>query len=270
MSAIRTLIVDDEVLAREMIAELLAGDSEIEIIGECGNGLEALMMIQSESPDLVFLDIQMPDLDGFSLIERVGLKQMPMTIFVTAFDRYALRAFTVHALDYLLKPFDHERFYESLERAKFQLHNQGLENVKKHITDLLTDLKFNPRENKSDALSISQKKDYRNRLAVKSNGRLFFLKVKEINWIEAAGDYVHLHTDKKSHLIREKIGDIAIKLDPEMFLRIHRSTIVNIELIKDIQPLFKGEYIVTLTNDKQLNLSRGYRDKLQRLLEQKF
>ena len=245
---IRVLIVDDEPLARERIRDLLASANDVEIVGECENGKEAVDLIREKKPDLLFLDVQMPHLDGFGVVEEIGAEEMPTTIFVTAYDRHALRAFEVHALDYLLKPFDAERFGKALERARIRLgQKQGQMNPQ--LEALLSDV-----QTRSKPLE---------RIMIKTSGRIFFLRLEEIDYIEAAGNYVRLHVGKEDHLLRETMSSLESKLDPRKFLRIHRSTIVNIESVKELQPLFHGEYAVLLRDGTQLTLSRGYRDKLE-------
>ena len=249
---IRILIVDDEPLAREKLVELLAGEPEIEILGECGDGLQAVSAIESQRPDLVLLDVQMPELDGFGVLEAVGEREMPVVIFITAYDQYALRAFEAHALDYLLKPFDRERLRKALNRARRQLDRERAGEINQQLVALLRDLKA--REQTLE------------RLVIKAGGRVFFLRVEEIDWIEAAANYVNLHAGREAHLLRETMSSLEAKLDPAKFIRIHRSVIVNIERIKVLQPLFHGEYAVTLLDGTQLTLSRGFREKLQQLL----
>lgn len=253
MNTIRTLIVDDESLARERIKRFLASERDIETLGECADGREAVAAIQSLKPDLVFLDIQIPELDGFGVVEAVGVEQMPAVIFVTAYDRYALRAFEVNALDYLLKPYNHERFRKAVERARAQLSNGARGELNEQLLSLLQNLK------------TEQK--HLERLMIKSSGRVFFLRTEEIDWIEAEGNYLRLHVGRERHLLRETMNRLASKLDPDKFLRIHRSTLVNIERIKELQPLFSGDYVVILRDGKQLTLSRSYRDKLLELFE---
>jgi two-component system, LytTR family, response regulator len=249
---IRILIVDDEPLAREKLVELLADEPEIEILGECGDGLQAVSAIESQRPDLVLLDVQMPELDGFGVLEAVGEREMPVVIFITAYDQYALRAFEAHALDYLLKPFDRERLRKALNRARRQLDRERAGEINQQLVALLRDLKA--REQTLE------------RLVIKAGGRVFFLRVEEIDWIEAAANYVKLHAGREAHLLRETMSSLEAKLDPAKFIRIHRSVIVNIERIKVLQPLFHGEYAVTLLDGTQLTLSRGFREKLQQLL----
>jgi two-component system, LytTR family, response regulator len=256
MKKIRTLIVDDESLARKKIRTLVEGEHDLEIIGECSNGLKAVAAIQKQTPDLIFLDVQMPGMDGFGVLEAIGTESMPAIIFVTAYDQYALRAFDVHALDYLLKPFDRVRFQTALERAKMHILRERSGDFNMQLQALLNDFRSG--------------RKYLERLVVKSGGRVFFLKAEEIDWIDAADNYVHLHAGGGSHLLRETMNGLEAKLDPAKFLRIHRSTIVNIEKIKELRPSFHGEYIVILKNGAELTLSRSYRDRLQELLGNQF
>ena len=252
MKKIRTLIVDDEPLARERLAGLLAGEPDIEIVGQARDGEEAVNGIQLQTPDLVFLDVQMPQMNGFDVIEAVGSDRMPLVIFVTAYDQHALRAFQVRALDYLLKPFDRERFTDALERARRQIERDETGDLGRRLLALVKDLrKDQPRSD---------------RLVVKSGGRLFFLRTDEIDWIEAAGNYVRLHVGTTSHLLRETMNAIEGRLDPEKFFRIHRCRIVNMERIQELQPWLNGEYAVLLRTGTRLTLSRGYREKLQERL----
>jgi two-component system LytT family response regulator len=246
----RVLIVDDEPLARERIRTLLSEDTGFEVAGEAGDGATAAQAIASLNPDLVFLDVQMPGADGFDVIDTVGPEKMPFVVFVTAYDRYALRAFDVHALDYLLKPFDRERFRQALDRANQQLDKQraGGE-IEKRLAAIVNDLR--PAKARTD------------RFVVKSGGRIFFVRTAEIDWIEAAGNYVKLHVGNDSHLIRETMTAVEQKLSPDTFVRIHRCHIVNIEQVRELQPWFNGEYVVFLKNGTRLTLSRGYRERLQ-------
>lgn len=269
---IRALVVDDESLAREALQVMLDDDSEIEVVAECRNGQEAAAAIREKSPDIVFLDIQMPEMDGFQVIEEVGLERMPVTVFVTAFDKHALRAFEARALDYLLKPFDHDRFDSALYRAKTLVRQQKLGEISESLFALMNDLKLKIGETVSETNNGKFEKETRknplNRVVIKSSGRIYFLKIEELDWVESTGNYLNLHSGSRTHLIRETMGDFHAKLDLRKFLRIHRSTIVNIERIKDIQPLFKGEYVITLTNGKRLKASRGYRGEIQSLLDE--
>jgi two-component system LytT family response regulator len=245
----RVLIVDDEPLARERLRTLLADEAGIAVVGEASDGRAAVDAIQTLSPDLVFLDVQLPGSTGFDVIESVGAGRMPFVIFVTAYDRYALRAFDVHALDYLLKPFDRDRFRQSLARVRQQLEHRTGGDLERRLIALVQDLK--PAHARVD------------RFVVKSGGRVFFVRNDEIDWIEAAGNYVKLHVGGDSHLFRETMNAVEARLDPDLFFRIHRSHIVNIERIRELQPWFNGEYVVFLKNGTRLTLSRGYREKLQ-------
>ena len=253
MQRIKTLVVDDEPLAREGITTLLQAASDFQVIGLCANGEEAIEAIDAKRPDVVFLDVQMPEIDGFQVLESLDPKRMPTVIFVTAYDQYALRAFDIHAVDYLLKPVDVERFEQALERTRKRLESKRTNGTDKHLKSLLEELK-----------SRDQKLE---RLVVKTGGKIFFLRTEEIDWIEAAGDYVKIHINTTEHIIRERITELELKLDPSRFLRIHRSTIVNIDRIKEMQPMFYGDYVVILRNGTQLNLSRTYREKISKLMK---
>jgi len=246
---IRVMIVDDEPLARGMVREMLEHDSEAEIVGECSNGREAISAIKTLAPDLVFLDVQMPEFGAFDVLEAFKDQDLPRVIFVTAYDQYAVRAFEVHALDYLLKPFDRERFMTAWERAKIHISKEQFDRRDQHIMSLLEELKAGTR--------------HIERLVVKTAGRVFFLDISDIDCIEAEGNYVRVHNGPRSYLLRETISGLESQLDPKKFLRIHRSAIVKIDKIKELQPWFHGEYHVILEGGKQLTLSRNYRSNLQ-------
>ena len=250
---IRTLIVDDMLLARKRVRRYLANDPEIEIVGECSDGCEAVEAVKTLKPDLMLLDVQMPEVDGFEVISRLSGGKLPLVIFITAFDHFALRAFEVHAVDYLLKPFDAERLQRALERAKVQLERSQQVDLEARMNALLQDVAGTPRNIK--------------RLAIKTNGRTIFLHVDEIDWIEAAGNYLRLQAGKESHMIRERISQIETRLDNSQFVRIHRSYIVNLDRIKEMQPLFNGDQLVILRSGKRLTMSRTYRDRLMSLLD---
>jgi two-component system, LytTR family, response regulator len=235
--SIQTLIVDDEPLARDRVRQLLQADQEFHVAGECRNGSEAVEAIRKARPDLVFLDVQ-----------------MPAVIFVTAYDKYALRAFDENALDYLLKPYDERRFQRAVQRVKDHLNRGNSGDVAQRMLAMLQD--------------VSPERKAMDRLVIKSDGRVVFLKTREVDYAEAAGNYLSLHVGKDTYLIRETMNAFEARLDPEKFLRIHRSTIVNIERIKEVQPWFKGEYVVTLRDGTELSLSRTYRDKLRQFLAQ--
>jgi two-component system, LytTR family, response regulator len=256
VSKIRTMVVDDEPMARERIVGLLQQEKDIELVGECADGQQAVNAIQAHHPDLVFLDVQMPVCDGFGVIEQVGAEHMPPVVFVTAYDEYALKAFEVHAIDYLLKPFGRDRFQQTLQHAREHLERRRAGDLGRRLLALVQDLKPEP-----------QKLD---RLVVKSGGRVFFLRTDELDWIEAAGNYVRLHLGEDSHLFRETMNNMESRLDARRFVRIHRSRIVNTDRIKELQPWFNGEYVVVLQNGTRLTLSRGYREKLQERLGKAF
>ena len=254
---IRTLIVDDEPLARERVRSLVDGQPGLEVIGEASDGDQAVQAILHGvgglQPGLVFLDVQMPRRTGFEVIQEVGPERMPAVVFVTAYDQYALRAFEVHAVDYLMKPFDRDRFDNAVDRARKHLDAKDDGALKTQLMQLVRDLQP----------ATAAKQD---RLVVKSGGRLFFLRMDEIDWIEAAGNYVRVHVGKDAHLLRETMNAIEGRLDQKMFLRIHRSRIVNMERVKELHPWFNGDYAVILRDGTKLMLSRGYRDKLQERL----
>jgi two-component system, LytTR family, response regulator len=252
MAKIRTLIVDDEPLARERVRLLLEREPDLEVIGECGDGTEALEAIPDGKPDLVFLDIQMPELDGFGMLARLEVDPLPAIIFVTAFDQFALKAFEVHALDYLLKPFDADRLHAALERARQWIQRRQTGERDPRLGGLVSELRAAPKP--------------ADRIAVKSGGRMILLKTGDIDWVESADNYVNLHVGKESHLLRETMNALEARLAPDKFLRISRSTIVNVDRIRELQPMFHGEYSVILLDRTRLTLSRGYREKLAQLL----
>src|SRR4051812_32549168 len=248
---VRAIIADDEMLARERLQQLLSKEPHIDVIGECADGVEAVNQIQEKKPDLVFLDVQMPELDGFGVLASLNKEAMPVIVFVTAHDKFALKAFEVHAVDYLLKPFDRERFESALGRALQQVKYRG-----------------DPARAEAQAAVLAEVQRPAkplDRLAVKSGGRIKIVKTADIAWIESAHNYVEIHEEKQSHLLRDTISAVEQKLPPDKFVRISRSTIVNVEKIKELEPLFYGEYTVTLQNGQRLTLSRRYRNKLPRL-----
>ena len=249
MGKIRTFIVDDEELARERLRSLLEREGEIEVIGEAGDGKSALEGIKKHGPQLVFLDVQMPEMDGFEVIEALPENARPNVVFVTAHDKFALRAFDVHAVDYLLKPFDRERFQTALNRAVEKIKTQSGPPDLSRVME--------------EAKPLQKAVD---RLLVKTEGRVLVVKVDAIDWVEAADNYVSLHVGNESHMMRETMSSLERKLPSEKFMRISRSTIVNLERIKELQPMFHGEYVVILKDGAKLTLSRSYRDKLDRLM----
>jgi len=247
---IRTLIVDDEPLARAMLRSLLSEDAEMEVVGECGDGFTAIEMIESSAPELVFLDIQMPDLDGFGVLRALEPAAIPNLVFVTAYDQFALQAFDVHAIDYLLKPFDRERFERTLSRAKQQIHLQNTDKVRETLLRILDEQSARPQPVM--------------RILVKSGGKAFFIHPNEISWIEAQGNYVALHVGAQSFLVRQTINTFEKQLEPARFQRIERSTIVNLDAIREMLPAGRGEYEIVLKDGAALKLSHTYRESFLR------
>ena len=261
---IRVLIVDDESLARKRIRDLLSERDEFEIVAECENGNDAVEAINEGTADLLFLDIQMQDIDGFDVLKDFDPAALPKIIFITAYDQYALRAFEVHAIDYLLKPFDDERFGEMLDHVKSQIKKDNIQDLGSQLTSLLSDVESSKTQKKINKPQTIQ--PFQKRLVIKSTGKISFVEVEEIDWIGAEGSYVSLNTNGKSQLMRGTLKKLETLLNPEKFLRIHRSTIVNISSIQELKPHFHGEYVVILKNGKRLKLSRSYRESAERLL----
>ncbi len=255
------LIVDDEPVARKTVRLLLEKDPVISIAGECANGAEALNFLANHPVDLMFLDIQMPAMTGFDLLAKVNLQKVPMIIFVTAYDEYALRAFDVHAFDYLLKPFDDDRFYKTLERAKEHHAAYNVTETSRRLISLLEDMRSGQLPRKSGG------PEYPKRFMIKSTGKVEMVDVDDIEWIEADGDYARLIINDKPKLLREKISDLEQRLDPAVFVRTHRSYILRINRIKELKPLINGDYKITLHNGRQLPLSRTYREQVLSLLQ---
>jgi two-component system, LytTR family, response regulator len=251
----RCLIVDDEPLAREAIRTYVAQDPELEVVGEARDGEEAITAIAKLSPDLLFLDVQMPEIGGFEVLQALEARHLkpPVTIFVTAYDEYALRAFEAQALDYLLKPIDEKRFRKALAAAKTRIAADNGWYTARQLVGLLARDGLLRRPNA--------------RLPVKAKGRIVFVGLDEVEWIEAAGNYLRLHVAGESYSLRETMNAFEAKLDPSRFMRIHRSAIVNIDHIKEVQPWFTGEYVVRMKSGKELTLTRSYLDNLRRLME---
>lgn len=249
---ISTLIVDDEALARRRIKSLLADDAGIEVIGECSDGQKAVEAIHALAPELVFLDVQMPVMNGFDVIRSIGSERMPVVIFVTAYDQYALEAFEVHAVDYVLKPFNRARFEKTVTHAKSLIRRMQAGSFNGPLLTLLG--------------SLQRKQEMPERFMIKSSGRIVFLRAEDIDWMETVGNYVRFHVGRDSHLMRETMNGMELKLDPQRFMRIHRSTIVNIDRVKELQPWTKGEYVVIMRDGARLHMSRRYRERLHKLL----
>ncbi len=250
---LQAIIVDDEELARERIRGLLQSQGEIRVLSECSNGREAVEAIEQHHPDLVFLDIQMPDLDGFGVIETIGVERMPPVIFITAFDRYAVNAFEASAVDYLLKPFDRERFRQAIDRALKRHEDRRIDDLDQNVHKLLE--------------LAGAGRRYDDRLVVRSGTSVHFVKAENIDWIESARNYVKIHSGAEVYQMRETMAHIETRLDPERFLRIHRSTLINVDRIKKLEPGFGTESIVELEGGARLIVSRAYRrGKLKELL----
>lgn len=248
---IRTLIVDDQLMAREVLRRMLKDEPDIEIVGMPASGPEAIAAIHSLTPDLVLLDVRMPDLDGFGVLAQLDPDQMPVVIFVTANDDFALRAFDVHALDYLVKPCTADRLKTALHRARKQIRRSQTGEVHQRLNALLEDVKTEPK--------------LAERLPVKSDGRIIFLRLSDVDWVEAADNYVKLHVGKETHMLRQTMSALESKLPSERFLRVSRSAMVNIDQIKELHPMFHGEYVVILSTGAKLTLTRGHRQGLKRL-----
>ena len=247
MEPIRVVIIDDEPLARERIRRMLRSDPEIVIAAECSDGRSAVEVVRQHQPQLIFLDVRMPEMDGFQALKEIRVDKLPHIIFVTAFDEYALQAFEVYALDYLLKPFNEERFQKALNHAKAQIGKENSADLYAHVAELLQEIRHGTK--------------YLTRIVLKEDGRARFLKVEQIDWLEAEGKYVRVHWGKESHLVRESLTWLEGRLDPKQFLRIHRSTIVNLNRIREVQSWFYGEYRVLLLDGTTLTLSPTYRKK---------
>jgi two-component system LytT family response regulator len=237
---IKTLVVDDEPIARARMVSLLREEADIELVGECSSGVQAKTAIESTTPDLLFLDIQMPEMNGLDLARSIQASGAPAVVFVTAYDDYAVRAFEVHALDYLLKPFSAERFRAALGHAR------------EHVA-----------KRRANGGSPPRDANRRNRLMIKSSGRIHFVRMADIDWCEAAGNYVRVHVNTQSYLVRDTMSHVESELDPHQFMRIHRSTIVNVDRVQEMQSSFNGEYVVLLRGGMRLTLSRGYRDAIE-------
>jgi len=248
----RVLIVDDEELARDRMQSLLAAQHDVEIVGVCADGITALEAIEAHHPDLVLLDVQMPGMDGFEVVSNLDPADAPAIVFVTAHDGHAIRAFEIHALDFLLKPFDQARLEKTLDRARGKLSAERSPTLDPRLVSLLEELR--------------EERKYSERLIVKSSGRVFFVRTEEIDWVEASGNYVKIHTRNEAHLLRESMKNMEGRLDPRIFVRIHRSAIVNIDRIKELEPWFHGEYIVIMRDGTRLTASRVFSERLSALI----
>jgi two-component system, LytTR family, response regulator len=242
---IRAIIVDDEELARSRIRNLLKPESDVEVVTECAGGNEAVAAIRKLRPDLLLLDVQMPEVDGFGVLEMIGEQQRPVVIFVTAYDRYALQAFDALALDYLLKPFNRARFQKALQRARVQIAREHRDRVDERLAALLKQMRAPAK--------------YLDRLVIRSAGRVTFLRTGDVQWFEACANYVRLHAGRETHMLRGTMNALESQLDPARFVRIHRSTIVQVDCVKELQSSFEGEHVVVLNDGARLLMSRGYR-----------
>jgi two-component system LytT family response regulator len=251
---LRVVVADDEPMGRQRLVRLLQAEPDTEVVAACADGQEAVEAIREHTPDVVLLDIQMPHLDGFEVVAALGEAHQPAVIFVTAHDQYALRAFEVHAFDYLLKPVDQDRLREAMRRSVASASRVPQGSNTRRILTLLEELNARDRARGRD------------RLVVRTPERAFFLKCETIDWIEAAGKFVHLHVGRAVHPLRESMAELEQELDPARFLRISRSVIVNIDRIQEIQPWFQGDYVLILTDGTRLTSTRGYRDNMRKLL----
>ncbi len=261
-TVVRTVIADDERLARQKLSILLDAEPQVQTVAECQNGRETIAAIRALRPDLLLLDIQMPDLDGFQVLSEISSEKMPAVVFTSAYDEYAIRAFEAHALDYLLKPFDHRRLHNALERVRAEFRKAKEREITQRILGLLAQVRSG---RATQPVSI-----YDDRIVIKVNGRVIFLDSDDIDWVEAAANYVRFNVGKESYLFRETISRVAERLDPKHLVRIHRSTIVNIRKIKELIPVNSGEYVVVLKSGKELSCSRGYRAALHEIVERRI
>ncbi|HUB29394.1 MAG TPA: LytTR family DNA-binding domain-containing protein [Terracidiphilus sp.] len=247
---INAIVADDELLARQKLRRLLREEQDIEIVGECGTARETIDLVRATAPELLFLDIRMPDMDGFDVVgalsQRADRAPMPQVVFTTAYDRYAVRAFEIHAIDYLLKPFTSERLHSAVQRVREQLAGRALES--------------------HEELPESNGDRYTKRIVFKSRGRILFLPVTDIRWVSAEENYVRIATANESHLLRETMAGLEKKLDPQMFLRVHRSSIVNLTYVKEVRNDADGESTVVLVNGQKIPMSRSYRSRIQEWL----
>jgi two-component system LytT family response regulator len=265
-TTITAVIIDDEPLARKRILDLLLREDDIEVLAECSDGFAAIETILQQDPDLLFLDVQMPEMDGFKMVSKLPKENLPVIIFVTAYDQFAIKAFEVHALDYLLKPFDDERFSQAIDRARIQIRQRTTNEFSEKLLNLV-----DSQGGSSTSHTGPRESPQRiTRFAIRELGETILVKAEKVDYIEGEGVYVRLHLDAKSYLIRERLTDLENRLDPNTFFRIHRSTIVNLERIKKLVPHFHGDYIVALHNGTHLKLSRTRREALQARLGTSF
>ena len=268
-SKIRVILVDDEPLANRGMRARLDAFPEIEVIGECQNGRDAVKVIKAETPDLVFLDIQMPGLDGFGVVRALLGAPAPLIVFVTAYDKYAIDAFEANALDYLVKPVEEERLKDAIHKAREAIRSRTATNRETKLVELLAQLSEEDRDRIKELIDDpdwTEKERYTERLSFKDGSKVVILNADEIEWIDAAGDYMCIHAGGKTHIIRETMKTLQQRLDPSRFQRVHRSAIVNVEKVKELHPHSNGEYFLVLENGSELKLSRSYKDVVARFL----
>lgn len=266
---IKTLLVDDEPLARRGLELRLSGEQDVRIVRQCANGEEAVRAVADLRPDLMFLDVQMPGLDGFATLRKIPAEQMPVVVFVTAYDHYAVRAFESSAIDYLLKPIDDSRLHQALFRVRQQLRDRDTERNCAQLLNLLGQISGKPALTMDDALDSDAATRLGaggdTRLAIRDGGRTVRVEMRSIRWIDAAGDYMCIHTETETHILRATMRELEQQLDRNRFQRVHRSTIVNLDRVKSMRPHINGEYFLTLDCGKELKLSRSYKDKIELL-----
>jgi two-component system, LytTR family, response regulator len=256
---ISVLVVDDEPLSRESLKIFLAENEGFRVIGECSNGLQAIQAINQDKPDLVFLDVQMPEVNGFEVLNEIDTDNPPVVIFATAYEKYALQAFEANAIDYLLKPFEKSRFKEAIRKAVQYINGNNGEGMSQ-IRELLRT--YNQLK--------SAEGQFKRRILVKEKKKYFLVDLEDIYFFEASGDYVVIHKQKSTHLINDSMNNLESKLDPEQFIRVHRSTIINPRYIDNLEPYFNGEFYITMKNGARLKLSRNYRSKIKTILTSEF
>lgn len=256
--SISALIVDDEPLARKGVAQLLEDVDDVTIVGEAADGTQAVRQIEEHAPDLVFLDVQMPEMTGLEVVREVGVDQIPVTIFVTAYDEYAIDAFDAHALDYLLKPIDEERFAEALDRARTQIQQAEADALGDQLRGLLRQYADTEAQEADECIE---------RFTIRSRNRIYFVEAEEVQWIESEGDYVALHDGEETHLVRKTMKELEERLDPNRFVRVHRSYIVNTEYVEELRPLKHGTYRLIMQSGTPLKSSRGYGDNVEALID---
>ncbi|MCB0838400.1 MAG: response regulator transcription factor [Bacteroidetes bacterium] len=269
MNLIRTLVIDDEPEAREGVKQLVEKSSDNVLSGVCKNGLEAIQKINSLRPDLIFLDIQMPEINGFDVLNSIDPHALPSVIFITAYDQYALKAFELHAVDYLLKPFTDQRFYSALGHANQQIRSRSIGDINVQLASLLDGYKKDYSTEKESSLikePASIKNPLQNRLIIKSSGKIYFIQLHEIIWIEAYDYYVKIHVKDRFYLLRESMKNMEVRLPSDQFVRIHKSSIINVSYIQELEPYYNGEFFVKLSQGEKLKLSRSYRENLMGLI----